>query len=218
MSENPGSGLRIELHKAGKSYGRQLIFRELDYQFHSGNSYAILGPNGTGKSTLLLAVMGYAPLNTGIIRYLDQGKFIEEKDWYSCCSFTSPALELPEEFTLEEVLQFHFSLRKPIQGKSASEMVQAVGLPENAMHKSISHFSSGMKQRVRLLLAFFTDTPVLLLDEPCTNLDDAGVKIYDQLFSEYTRNRVVLVASNREDEYRWCGNRLLLSDFAVPVQ
>lgn len=86
-------------------------------------------------------------------------------------------------------------------------MLQVVGLDAHA-NKYIRQFSSGMKQRVKLMQCIFSDTPVVLLDEPCTNLDQDGVQLYQRMIQEYTTNRLVIVASNDPQEYGFCKHQL----------
>jgi ABC-type multidrug transport system ATPase subunit len=84
---------------------------------------------------------------------------------------------------------------------------------ERAAHKQIRYYSSGMKQRVKLAQALFSDVPVVLLDEPCTNLDAEGIELYHKLIEDYTINRLVIVSSNDEQEYKFCKEKISISDF-----
>jgi ABC-type multidrug transport system ATPase subunit len=84
---------------------------------------------------------------------------------------------------------------------------------ENAVNKQIRNYSSGMRQRVKLAQSIFSDVPVVLLDEPCTNLDAAGIQLYHQLINEYCKNRMVIVSSNDEVEYRFCNEKLNINDY-----
>ncbi len=78
-----------------------------------------------------------------------------------------------------------------------------VGL-QNATNKQIRYYSSGMKQRLKLAQAFFSNTPILLLDEPTTNLDADGIALYHQLIKNYTADKLVIVSSNDKQEYEFC--------------
>ncbi len=79
---------------------------------------------------------------------------------------------------------------------------------ENAAQKQIRYFSSGMKQRVKLAQAVFSNTPIVLLDEPLTNLDEEGVSLYYNLIEKYCKNRLVIVSSNDKKEYAFCNEVL----------
>ena len=120
---------------------------------------------------------------------------------YQQISIAAPYLDLIEEMTANEFLQFHSSFK--ILTKSFSELLAVVGL-EKAANKQIRYFSSGMKQRLKLAQAFFSNTSVLLLDEPTTNLDEDGIAIYKKLWQENTSNRLVIVSSNDKVEYEEC--------------
>ena len=95
---------------------------------------------------------------------------------------------------------------------SADEILSMLGL-KNASHKQIRYFSSGMKQRIKLAQAIFSDVPLLLLDEPCTNLDKAGYELYHRLIAGYTQKKLVIVSSNDPLEYDFCDERLQMSDY-----
>lgn len=207
--------MTIKLSAAGKRFNREWIFRSADLEFLSGNSYAITGPNGSGKSTLLQAIGGMLQLSEGTIVFSDSTNNLF-KDPYQSVSFCAPYLEVIEEMTLVEFLDFHQRFKKLIANLSVADVVQIIGL-EAAQHKQIRYYSSGMKQRVKLAQAIFSDTPVLLLDEPCTNLDITGIELYHSLIENYCKARLVVVCSNDEVEYRFCNHRVSILDFKAPL-
>ena len=92
------------------------------------------------------------------------------------------------------------------------EIIEYIGL-EKATHKYISNFSSGMKQRVKLAQAIFADTPILLLDEPCTNLDKEGIDLYHRMISDFCNDKIIIVASNDPNEYSFCTHKINVMDF-----
>lgn len=204
--------MTISLSDAGKRYNRDWIFRHVNYNFEAGNSYAITGPNGSGKSTLLQAISGSLHLNEGNIEYKTSGKELKSEEVYRHVSICAPYLELIEEMTLKEFLDFHQGFKPFLPGITTASAITAMGL-EKAVHKQIRYYSSGMKQRVKLAQCIFSDTHVVLLDEPCTNLDAAGIELYHLLVSAYCNNRLVVVSSNDEVEYRFCKERINISDY-----
>lgn len=197
----------MRLFNTGKRFNREWIFRKCSYTFNSGKSYAITGPNGSGKSTLLQVIAGAILHNEGTIEFqrtTDHGpQTTDEAHHYRNISIAAPYLELIEEMTAKEMLEFHSGFKPLISTLSIEEILKTVGL-ENAIHKQIRYFSSGMKQRLKLAQAFFSDTPVLLLDEPTTNLDADGIALYQSLISYYTKHRLVIVSSNVKQEYDFC--------------
>lgn len=206
--------MTISLENIGKRYNYEWIFRGLDFCFQRGNRYAILGPNGSGKSTLLQIIAGYLSHNEGRISYRPSGgqKQLDPADVFRNLSLAAPYLELIEEFTLLEALRFHRRFKPLLPGLSPEDAIGEVGL-EKAAGREIRYFSSGMKQRAKLAQAILADTALLLLDEPCTNLDADGVSLYQRLLEKYAQDRVVIVSSNDPREYGLCNVRLTISDY-----
>ncbi len=208
------NNLTITISSAGKRFNREWIFRNLNQQFLSGNSYGIIGFNGSGKSTLLQCIAGSMMLNEGTISYYnnDSNSTIENENIFKAISICTPYLEMVEEMTSIEFLQFHQQFKQLISNISTQEIINIIGL-EKASNKQIRHFSSGMKQRLKLAQAIFSDAPILLLDEPCTNLDKDGYRLYHQLINDYCNNKLVIICSNEEAEIEFCSERLNIVDF-----
>ena len=198
--------MTITLNDAGKRFNRDWIFRHLNYEFNTGHSYAITGPNGSGKSTLLQSVAGAIGISEGRIDYTTTGP-IPPENAYRHLSLAAPYLQVIEEMTVTEFLHFHAAFKPLLPGYPAKEIIRRVGL-ETAAHKQIRYYSSGMKQRVRLAQALFSDTSVVLLDEPCTNLDADGIELYRGLIREITGGRLVIISSNDFQEYEFCEERI----------
>ncbi len=202
--------MQITLTKTGKRYNREWIFRGVDYTFFPGKTYAITGPNGSGKSTLLQVIAGAIMQTEGTVEYNNSNSAIPSVKAHEQLSFASPYLELIEEMTATEILQFHATF-KPLT-KTIAAILEEVGL-ERSAHKQIRYFSSGMKQRLKLAQAFFCNTPVLLLDEPTTNLDEDGIALYHRLISNYAKDKMVIVSSNDKQEYDFCGEVISISKY-----
>lgn len=205
--------LTIELQQVSKRFGQEQIVQQLSHTFLQPSSTALLGINGSGKSTLLQIIAGYITPTKGKVVYNLNGNPIPAEEIYQLVSYCAPYLELIEEMTLEEFLNYHFSFKKPLL--PIAEIIQLIGLT-SASNKYISNFSSGMKQRVKLVQAILSDTPILLLDEPCTNLDEDGIQLYKKLVSLFAQNKIIIVASNDMQEYEICQQQLKISDFKQP--
>ncbi|MAN85497.1 MAG: ABC transporter ATP-binding protein [Algoriphagus sp.] len=203
--------LKIQLEEASKRFQYEWIFKNLDLSLQSGDSLAITGSNGSGKSTLLKCIAGSIPLSSGKISFL-KDKPILDSDWFRFLTIAAPYLELPEEFSLKEVLQFHFKFKKPKSNLSLEEMLQILYL-EQHMNKPISQFSSGMKQRLKLGLALFSDVDLVLLDEPTSNLDKKGINWYLEMVEKFAQNQILIVCSNESREYEFCQQKLVLEDY-----
>jgi ABC-type multidrug transport system ATPase subunit len=136
---------------------------------------------------------------------------INAEQVYRFVSIAAPYLDLIEDFTLHEHLAFHFSLKQARESRPVNELVELSTLKKSA-HKPIRFFSSGMKQRVRLLLAICSNTPLLLLDEPLSNLDEEGAAWYEKMIAEFGNDRTIIVASNNQlREYNFCTQQISLN-------
>ena len=217
--------MKITLTDAGKRFNRDWIFRHLSYEFSPQHHYAITGPNGSGKSTLLQVIAGAIGISEGHVNYeaivrhsssfghqrlaaddastVAPAAAIPPEKAYHYLSLSAPYLELIEEMTAIEFLQFHHSFKPFLPSHPIPNILSTVGL-EAAARKQIRFFSSGMKQRMKLAQALFSDTPVILLDEPCTNLDAEGIALYQRLIREYGTGRLIIVSSNDRQEYDFC--------------
>ena len=203
--------MNISLTNVGRRFNKEWIFRNIDYQFVSGNKYAILGANGSGKSTSLSVVLGSLTPSEGVLTYL-QDKEVSIDRVYSQIGFAAPYLDLIEEFTLQETIDFHFQFKAYADGLNAIEVLGLLGL-KKSQDKALKHFSSGMKQRTKLALACCANTPLLFLDEPTSNLDTQGVDWYLELIEKFASNKMVIVGSNQQHEYGFCKNLLSISDY-----
>lgn len=204
--------MKISLEHIGRRFNREWIFRDINYEFESGSSYAILGANGAGKSTLLQVISGSLSSSEGKISYLKGDKMIDQEKVFIHLSMAAPYLELIEEFTLTELIDFHFRFKKYHKDFDRKSVIELLGLM-NSEFKAIKYFSSGMKQRVKLALAFCSDTALLLLDEPASNLDQQGLEWYLSLASNLSSDRLVIICSNQEQEYSFCRHRLNIADY-----
>lgn len=204
--------MKIILQNIGRRFNRDWIFRGVDYTFKQGSAYAILGPNGSGKSTLLSVLNGSLAPSAGDIIYSLDDKLVEVDAVYKQLSLAAPYLELIEEFTLAEMIDLHFKFKRYRSGMDSAAVIHLLNM-HGSRNKLIRYFSSGMKQRLKLALAFCSDTPMLMLDEPTSNLDKQGVAWYLDLVQQFAANRLTIICSNQEQEYDFCSDRLDISDY-----
>jgi ABC-type multidrug transport system ATPase subunit len=205
-SEIPETGNRkrvaefsITTENLSKRFNREWIFRNLNFTFTSGNTYAITGPNGSGKSTLLQVLWGQMPPSSGTLKYAAD-ESIALEDSFKHISIATPYMDLIEELTLTEQLDFHFKLRKPVNNLRIDEIISLMYL-ESARDKHIANFSSGMKQRVKLAQAFLTAADAIFLDEPGTNLDQQAFDWYLTQLNKVSGEKLIFIASNQPAEY-----------------
>lgn len=204
--------MTITLQNISKRFNYDWIFRNINGEFEAGKKYAVTGANGSGKSTLLKIFSGSLTPSEGKIIFSHNGKNISADEVYKYVSYSAPYIELIEEFTLQEILQFHFRFKEYMPGMHLQNVFELLELPKQK-HKLLRDFSSGMKQRVKLVLAILSNAPVVLLDEPTTNLDATSVDWYHSLIQKYTQNKLLLIASNMQREYAFCDEVLDIIQF-----
>ncbi len=192
--------MQIELRQIGKKFNKHWLFKQVACTLETNHTLAITGSNGSGKSTLLQIILGFQLPSTGTIHCTANGSVVTDEVLFNHIAFVAPYLELPEELTLLEVIHFHFSFKTIKPGAVIETMINQAGL-SGSEQKQVKYFSSGMKQRLKLLLAFHTVSEVLLLDEPTSNLDATGISWYQQLLAAEYRKRTIIIASNQTYEY-----------------
>lgn len=205
--------MEIILENVGKKFNTEWILRKVNLRLVGGKGYAFVGSNGSGKSTLIRVITGQLPANEGQVVYRSESGEVHIDDWYRYQVMAAPYLELVEEFSLREFVAFHRSFKPFKQNLSVNDFINFAEL-SHAENKLIRHFSSGMKQRLRLALAFQTDVPVVFLDEPTSNLDSKGSQwYYDHVVRLLDTDQIVIVGSNQPQEYTFCEQIVSMADF-----
>ena len=202
----------IEITNLSKRYRFDWVFKNISQTFSPSERWALLGPNGSGKSTLLKVLSGHLSPSKGSITFKAGEQILEAENVYRSVAYAAPYIELIEEFTLEEAIAFHQRLKPLLPNVDAQRLQERLALPK-ARHKEIRFFSSGMKQRLKLALAICSDTPLLLLDEPATNLDQQGIAWYKALIAEFAADRLTIIASNDPHDAEFCPNHLNIMNY-----
>ena len=199
--------LSIELQEVAKRFGREWILQHLTLSYRSGTIYGIEGPNGSGKSTLLRILAGQLSPSRGRIAYTLAGRPLPVQEVYQQVSWTAPYLEVVEELSIEEFLQFHFGLKPLLPGLSVESVLDRIEL--RAFRKrSLLDCSSGMRQRVLLATGLYAHTPLLLLDEPTVTLDRSAADWFMTELRVYAGGRLTVIASNDERDLAQCSTVL----------
>jgi ABC-type multidrug transport system ATPase subunit len=202
----------LVLTNLSKTFNRELLFKQLNAEFTPHSATAVTGRNGSGKSTLLKIIAGLQLPSEGSATLQIDHKTIPTEQHYQYLSFAAPYIELIEEYTLQEMLIFYFKLKPLSPTVSIEELPDLLLLPK-AKHKEIRSFSSGMKQRLKLGLAFYTETPLLMLDEPTSHLDEEGKKWFHKNLQLVQADRTIIIASNEEEEIESCTKRIHITDY-----
>lgn len=202
--------IKYSLHvdKAAKKFGRQLLFRNISFSLVTGESFYITGPNGSGKSTLLQIIGGVQKASTGTVTYMNGDKIISAEERLLHCGFTSPAINPYDMLTAWENIEF---ASKTENKERANEMLRMFDLYRHR-DKHVGVYSSGMKQRLKLILAMINSPGILMLDEPGSNLDTTGKKLLTDAVEKIRVNTILIIATNEHDEINLCGKGINLAE------
>lgn len=204
--------MQISLQNIGKKFRKEWIFRNVNLEFVSGSSYTFVGPNGSGKSTLLQVLAGVAPQTEGKVVYQKNDSEVGIDDIYREIVIAAPYLELVEEFTLLESIEFHQKFKQFKDDLTPKQLIEKLNLKPHA-DKPVRNFSSGMKQRLKLGLAFWSVSDIILLDEPTSNLDAQATEWYLSQIEQHTQDRLLIICSNQPHEYAFCKNIVDIRDY-----
>ncbi len=197
---------RISGEGLAKKFGRNTLFRDISLTAATGESLSITGPNGSGKSTLMKILTGIQRPSAGRVD-LASGASIEPARWLSHIGYTGPLVNPYDELTGWENITF--AARRADAGDRACRLLESFGL---GLHrdKKVKHYSSGMKQRLKLILAVLNDPPVLMLDEAGTNLDAAGTALLHSYLESVRKEKIIILATNDPLEEKLCGRTISL--------
>ena len=207
------SNYSIQSQNLSKSFGRRLIFKDINFSWEQKGIFGISGPNGSGKSTLVKIVAGLIASSAGkIIHKNSDGEIVPEK-LHNHIGFVSPYLVLYEEFSTWENLIIFSKIRGVSFDKEKVLYYLNQFLLENRKDDLVKTYSSGMKQRLKFVFALMHSPDILIFDEPTSNLDEEGKKVVYKIILEEGKNRIVIVASNEMKDLELCNEVLLLENF-----
>jgi len=225
--------ISIHINELGKKFVNEWIFKNVTLTIYPGEKLVILGSNGSGKSTLLQSISSFLIPTKGEVVWkkvrhaeIDSAsdrvrnefgmtEIIEDDFIYKHLSMASPYMELIEDFTLTETINHQKQFKPFVNNLSTKEIIALMQL-EHAGEKYIKNYSSGMKQRVKLGLAILADCPVLLLDEPCSNLDPNAIAWYQTMIKDFAQHKTILVCSNTiTEEYLFCTNKMEIEKYKL---
>ena len=208
----------LECSNLAKFFGKTEVFRGLNFRLEEALCVGIQGPNGSGKSTLMKCLCGLLRPSEGDITWKIEGEHISNHQLRYYAGYAAPYIHLYNELTVAENLSFIRQLRSGDKRSLASdgppaisEILKTTGLTRLS-DREFGALSSGQQQRVRLACALISDPPVLMLDEPGTNLDADGMALVGDIVArQRKRGGLVLLSSNREEELAWSDTRIVLS-------
>lgn len=203
----------LEAQQLNKSFGRRLIFNDLNFKFDKPDVYGISGPNGSGKSTLVKIIAGIISASKGKVIHLLNGKALAEENLHNHIGFVSPYLVLYEEFSTLENLKIFADVRGTEFNKDRVDYLLNKFLLFKRKDDLLKTYSSGMKQRVKFIFALMHFPQLLVLDEPTSNLDEEGKSSVYEIVKEEAKTNIVIIASNERNDLELCNEIVLLEKY-----
>lgn len=197
--------MQINLVSIWQKFNYNYLFKNLTLEFYRNNKYAITGSNGSGKSTLIKIIASLISPTKGQVNYLINGEATAKEDTTKFLSMLAPYLEPEAHLNLNEQLDLYKSFRPTYNQLSIEKILDLINLTKHS-DQVISKLSSGMKQRLKLALAFCFESEIILLDEPTSYLDKAGIDLYNYFIENYTKNKILIIASNQKHEISYCNH------------
>lgn len=209
--------IKSELTISGveKKFINKVIFRNVSFNLKNGDSLALTGRNGSGKSTLIKIIAGLiAPTKGNCFAFVNDKK-IDREHIYKYTGFVAPYLNLYDELSAYENLEF-FTVMKSGGRKADKNYIHSLLERVNLYSRKndfVKDFSSGMKQRLKLAFSIINSPPVLLMDEPRTNLDKYGIDIAYGIIEEHLKEGILILATNEKEDTGICAQSLNIEDY-----
>ncbi len=194
----------LSVKQLKKSFGPNIIFSDVSFD-HQASALGIAGPNGSGKSTFLKCLGGLLPPTSGDIAWKDNGTALNKTALKNKLGYAAPYINLYNELSCRENLEFISKMRHQSDFiKTIDLWISKVGL-RHAINQPFGKLSTGQQQRMRLASALFYNPDILLLDEPGSNLDEAGRALITEIVTAFDApEKLIIIASNNPDELDLC--------------
>ncbi len=183
----------VQLEGISKEYASTVLFQNVSIKVEKNQIAIITGKNGSGKSSLLRLLIGIESADKGSIYFYKENQNILPTDWYKHISMVAPSMQLPMELTVKEIVTLHSSFKQMYT--TTEEFLHHTHLYKDK-NKLLQQLSTGMLQRLKLGLAFFTISTILVIDEPTSNLDEEHIQWYQTLLKNHLYQRIVFIATN----------------------
>jgi heme exporter protein A len=198
----------INAHSLSKRFGRQRLFKDINFTVETGSSLAVTGPNGSGKSTLVQILAGLQSPTKGRVEIIHNDKALEKYHLNAHYGFISPLINPYDELTGIE--NIHFAVKGAPDEEKIKSLLESFKLYEQR-NKSVRYYSSGMKQRLKFIISVINDPPLLFLDEPGTNLDREGKEILASYIKSVQDEKLIVMATNEKEEVALCGGEVRIA-------
>lgn len=179
------------------------VFQDISFEIHSGQALAITGPNGSGKSTLIRILCRLMHQSQGSVIYKQDERIVRDDLAFKHIGLVSPYLELYEDLTARENLHFFSKMKGvPRFGQRIERLMFKMNLAGRE-DDIVKTYSSGMKQRLKYVFALLDQPQALFVDEPRSNLDEAGIEIVYEILAGQKKEKMLVIATNDKQDLQF---------------
>lgn len=190
----------------GKNFKHKRVLDQINLNVPTGKIYCIMGPNGAGKSTLLKIISGIEKPTEGVITF--KGKDWKRED----LKVIGSLIEEPglfDNLTVEENIKLKLKLHR-VENKNQEQILNTLGFGDHNQEK-VKGFSTGMRQRLGIALAFMGNPDLVILDEPTNGLDTFGIhELRELLMLEKKQGKTIIIASHMLSEIQKVADRIAI--------
>ncbi len=203
--------MKILLENIGKNFGEKKIFSNINFEISSGSSVSITGPNGSGKKTLMRIISGLINPTEGNVTYYNNDSKLENRDKFGHLGLVGPYLELYDDLTAMENMQFFSKMKRISNHKNIIfELLEKMNLAGQET-ELVKNYSSGMKQRLKYVFALLDSPEILLLDEPTSNLDKEGINTVYEIMENQKSKGILIIATNDEADLKFGDKQIAIT-------
>jgi heme ABC exporter ATP-binding subunit CcmA len=195
--------VQLQADSLTKRYGKKPVLHDISFSY-SGSVLGIAGANGSGKTTLLKCLTGLLKPSSGSVTWKLGGNILNQTDLKSHIGYAAPYIQLYEELTVLENLQFLCDLGNSVIAQDLNRHLRRYEAGD--FEKSLyGNLSTGQQQRVKLAACTVKNPTILILDEPGSNLDTEGRELVERMVDEHSKDgKMTIIASNQSDELKLC--------------
>ena len=183
----------IAVKNLRKTFGKLTVLEDLTLDLNEGGIYAILGPNGSGKTTFLKVLLGMVLPDKGTILF-DKKDISKSNDYRKNLGYLPQIARFPDNITVKELIHMIIDIRQV--SANPTPLVELFDLSP-FLDKKLGNLSGGTRQKVNIVLTFMFDTSVLILDEPTAGLDPVSlIKLKDLIAEARKQGKIILITSH----------------------
>lgn len=201
---------QITASQLSQKFNQRLVFENISFQISSGHSLAFIGPNGSGKTSLIRIICGLHRPYHGQIQFTFKNRLVSGRQVDSQIGLVGPYLQLYNQLTAFENYAFFARIRGlAVDSSHLKRLMDRFGLRGRELDE-LRTFSSGMLQRMKYVIAVMHQPECLILDEPTANLDEAGAALVYELMQDHRKNHILIFATNESSEVKLGDNHVAL--------